>query len=76
MLKFIIFALLVAAIWYAFNYRRPGNWPPRDDRGDDEGGGPVPPSHQIDLDSGEGPADPDTAPEPVNAGPDRKNAED
>lgn len=71
MLKLVIFALLVAAIWYAFNYRPPGDRPPRDDRGDDDDGGPVPPSHQIDLDAGGPPVAPDAAPEPANAGPDR-----
>ncbi len=61
MLKFIVFALLVAAIWYAFNYRPPGNRPPRDDRDDDDGGGPVPPTVHIGLDTSRKPAN-DAAP--------------
>ena len=47
MLKLIVFTLLVAVIWYVFNFRQPGNWPPRDDPGDDDDPGPVLPTSQI-----------------------------
>lgn len=62
MLKFLVFALLVAAVIYAFTRRGPGNWPPRDDRGGDDDTGPVLPTSQIGRDAGpEAPAEP---PEP------------
>jgi hypothetical protein len=47
MLKFLVFALLAWVIWYAFTHRRPGDWPPGDDPGDDEDPGPVLPTSQI-----------------------------
>ncbi|MEQ9506755.1 MAG: hypothetical protein RLO80_10835 [Hyphomonas sp.] len=57
MLKFLVFALLVAAVIYAFSRRGPPNWPPRDDRGDDDEGGPVRPADQIDFEAPKEPAE-------------------
>jgi|266.fasta.fasta_contig_31_1918351_length_424_multi_1_in_0_out_0_1 hypothetical protein len=48
MLKFLVLALLVAAVFYAFSTRnRP---PPRDDGRDDDDGGPILPTERSRLD--------------------------
>lgn len=56
MLKFLVFALLVAAVIAFFALRQTPKRPPRDWRHGGDDGGPVPPTVHIGLDTGRKPA--------------------
>lgn len=61
MLKFLVFALLVAAVIAFFALRQTPKRPPRDWRRGGDDGGPVPPTIHIGTDTGRKPAN-DTVP--------------
>lgn len=61
MLKFLVFALLVAAVIAFFALRQTPKRPPRDWRRGGDDGGPVPPTVHIGLDTSRKPAN-DTVP--------------
>jgi hypothetical protein len=68
MLKFLVFALLVAAVVAFFALRQTPKRPPRDWRHGGDDGGPVPPTVHIGLDTGRKPANdatPGGKPEPA-----------
>ncbi|MEX1252509.1 MAG: hypothetical protein WEA77_15125 [Hyphomonas sp.] len=68
MLKFLVFALLVAAVIGFFALRQTPRRPPRDWRHGGDDGGPVPPTVHIGLDTGRKPANdahPGDKPEPA-----------
>ncbi len=68
MLKFLVFALLIAAVIAFFALRRTPKRPPRDWRHGGDDGGPVPPTIHVGMDTSRKPANdasPSDKPQPA-----------